>query len=89
MADENVSYLVENGVIANEKPLRALENKMHFWVIKGIWHSEDPQSVVTQGAIVLNDETVVRIDGPACLFCDMEFDTDVVRLLGQCPGVAK
>ena len=85
--DENVSYLVENGIISNDKPLRALENKMHFWVIKGVWHSEDPQSVITQGAIVLNDETVVRIDGPACLFCDMAYDKDVVRLLGQCPGV--
>lgn len=84
---DNVSYLVENGIIASDKPLRALENKMHFWVIKGIWHSEDPKSVITQGAIVLNDETVVRIDGPVCLFCDMAYDRDITRLLSQCRGV--
>lgn len=89
MPNDNVSYLVENGIIANNKPLHALENGMHFWVVKGIWHSEDPVSVITQGAIVLNEETIVRIDGPVCLFCDMEFNADVVRLLGQCPGVAK
>jgi hypothetical protein len=87
MPDENTSYLVENGIIANDKPLHALENGTHFWVIKGVWHSEDPVSVITQGAIVLNEETIVRIDGPVCLFCGMSFDSDVVRLLGQCPGV--
>jgi hypothetical protein len=87
MPSEDVSYLVENGLIANDKPLRALEAKMHFWVIKGVWHSEDPQSVITQGAIVLNEESIVLIDGPVCLFCDMAYDRDVVKLLGQCPGV--
>ena len=67
---DDVSYLVESGIIANDKPLKALQSKVHFWVIRGVWHSEDPQSLVTQGHIVLNDETVVRIEGPSCLFCD-------------------
>jgi len=84
---DDVSYLVESGIIANDKPLQALKNKMHFWVIKGVWHSPDPQNVITQGAIVLNDENVVRIDGPSCLFCDVAYDREAIFMLSECPGV--
>lgn len=86
---DEVSYLVESGVIANDKPLRALEAGEHFWVIRGTWHALDPQSVVTQRAIVLNDETVVRVDGPACLFCGLDYSEAVAELIPNCSGVQK
>lgn len=79
------SFTTGLGVRRHEEIHEALAVNKHYWAIFGTYAITDPERVMTEGEMELDQENLISLQGPMCVFCGTTYTDDHKE--SACPGI--